>query len=40
MAGENPFDYLLALHKNPSQVTENPGNWLPWNFRQTITSPI
>jgi len=39
MAGENPFDYLLALHKNPSQVTENPGNWLPWNFRQTITSP-
>ena len=39
MAGENPFDYLLALHQNPSQVAENPENWLPWNFRQTLPSP-
>ena len=39
MVGENPFDYLLALHRNPSQVAENPENWLPWNFRQTILSP-
>ena len=39
MAGENPFDYLLALHRNPSQVAENPENWLPWNFRQAILSP-
>lgn len=39
MNGENPFEYLLALHKNPTQVAENPANWLPWNFRQTSPSP-
>jgi len=36
--GENPFDYLLALHKNPTNVAENPENWLPWNFRQALSS--
>ena len=39
MVKENPFDYLLALHKNPSRVAENPENWLPWNFRQAIPFP-
>jgi len=37
-AGENPFDYLLTLHKNPKNVAENPENWLPWNFRQALSS--
>ena len=38
MAGENPFNYLLAIHGNPSQVAANPESWLPWNFRHTIAS--
>ena len=38
MVGENPFNYLLAIHKNPSQVAANPESWLPWNFRHTIAS--
>jgi len=37
-AGENPFDYLPALHKNPTNVAENPENRLPWNFRQALSS--
>lgn len=36
MAGENPYEYLLAIHKNPAMVKANPGNWLPWNFSQNL----
>lgn len=36
---ENPFEYLVALQKNASAVTANPGRWLPWNFRQAIPTP-
>jgi len=39
MAHENPFDYLVALQKNASEVKENPEKWLPWNFRHSIPSP-
>jgi hypothetical protein len=39
MAQENPFDYLVALQKNASEVKENPAKWLPWNFRHAIPSP-
>jgi transposase len=38
MVGENPFQYLLAIHKNRSEVAANPENWLPWNFRQALPS--
>ncbi len=34
MNGENPYNYLLEIHKNPELVKANPENWLPWNFRQ------
>jgi len=37
--GVNPFDYLTALQRHASGVKANPGQWLPWNFNQTITSP-
>jgi transposase len=36
MNGENPYNYLLAIHKNPELVKVNPENWLPWNFRQNL----
>jgi len=36
MAGENPYEYLLAIHKNPAMVKANPENWLPWNFSQNL----
>jgi transposase len=38
MARENAFDYLVALQKNASAVAANPQKWLPWNFRQAISS--
>lgn len=36
LAGENPFDYLHAMLKNPDDVLESPEDWLPWNYRHTL----
>lgn len=35
---ENPFDYLVELQKNHALVEENPEEWMPWNYRQTLTT--
>lgn len=32
-AQTNAFEYLTALARNPQQVREHPGQWLPWNFQ-------
>jgi transposase len=34
--GENPFHYLTELLRHPKQVAENPAEWLPWNYRETL----
>ena len=36
LGGVNPFDYLVALQKNSSEVFKNPGNWMPWNYQAGI----
>lgn len=40
--GENPFDYMRAVVRNPEAVRADPGRWMPWTYRQTLgaaTSP-
>jgi len=32
----NPFDYLVALLRNHAFVEENPEEWLPWNYLETL----
>jgi hypothetical protein len=32
----NPFDYLLALVRHPKELLADPGQWLPWNYRETL----
>jgi hypothetical protein len=32
----NPFDYLVALQKHYRQVSQNPEQWLPWNYKAAI----
>jgi transposase len=32
----NPFDYLVELQRNHALVDENPEEWMPWNYRQTL----
>ena len=34
----NPLDYLTELERHSQQAAENPGNWMPWNFRQTLAA--
>lgn len=36
----NPFDYLVALQKNVSDLTKHPENWIPWNYQSQITSSL
>ena len=31
-SGANPFEYLLALARNPEAVAAHPSDWLPWNY--------
>ncbi len=33
-SGTNPFEYLLALARNPEVVAGHPSGWLPWNYRK------
>ena len=35
-AKANPFDYLTRIQENAIDVVNNPGNWLPWNYKETI----
>lgn len=37
-AGANVFDYLNALQEHASQVSQSPGDWLPWTYRSTLYS--
>ena len=32
----NPFDYLVALLRNPDRIQENPADWMPWNFHLAL----
>lgn len=36
LAGENPFDYLTELQKHAARVAQNPKDWMPWNYRETV----
>jgi transposase len=34
----NPFDYLTELERHAGKVSADPQNWMPWNYRETITA--
>jgi hypothetical protein len=36
LSGENAFDYLTELQRNPKRVRDAPGEWMPWNWRETL----
>lgn len=35
-AGENVYEYFLALQKHRERVKANAAAWLPWNYRETL----
>ena len=32
----NPFEYLTELQKHVNKVRDNPSQWMPWNYRETM----
>lgn len=32
----DPFDYLVMLLRHPQLIASAPGEWMPWNYRQTL----
>lgn len=36
LSGANPFDYLTKLQKHPLELSNQPANWLPWNYRRSL----
>ncbi len=36
----NPFDYLVALQRNSAEVIRVPRNWLPWQYKATVSEPF
>jgi hypothetical protein len=36
--GGNPFDYLTELQLHSSYVFKNPRQWMPWNYKSTISA--
>ena len=37
-AGQNGFEYLVALQDYAAHVRAHPENWLPWNYQQTLAA--
>jgi transposase len=36
LAGENPFDYLMALMRHANKLADSPERWFPWSYRTTL----
>lgn len=36
LCGANPFDYLTALQKHVTELSQSPDQWMPWNYRETL----
>jgi transposase len=35
--GANPVDYLTELQRHAAELKANPAEWMPWNYRTTLT---
>jgi len=34
----NALDYLTEVQRHAKAAAENPADWLPWTYRETLTS--
>ena len=34
--GVDPFPYLVALLRQHKGAAENPSQWMPWNYKETM----
>lgn len=40
LCGANPFDYLTEVQRHADEVAAAPGDWLPWNYRETLAAVV
>ena len=40
LCGANPFDYLTELDRHVKEAASNPGDWMPWNYRQNLVPTV
>jgi hypothetical protein len=38
LSGTNALDYLTKLQQHAEQAAVNPSNWMPWNYKDQMTS--
>ena len=38
LCGVNPFAYLTELDRHADDLSANPQQWMPWNYRPTLTA--
>jgi hypothetical protein len=38
LGGVNPFDYLTELERHAGELSANPQNWMPWNYREKLAA--
>jgi transposase len=36
LMGVNAFDYTTVLLRNADKLADDPGRWMPWNYKQTL----
>ena len=36
LSGVDPFGYLTELQRHSEDVSRNPADWMPWNYRETM----
>ena len=37
LCGANSFDYLTELQRHVQELAANPAEWMPWNYRETLS---
>jgi hypothetical protein len=37
LCGANSFDYLIELQRHAQELAAFPAEWMPWNYRETLT---
>jgi transposase len=40
LCGVNSFDYLAEAQRHAPEVAASPTDWMPWNYHETLASPL
>src|SRR5262245_38386205 len=40
LCGADPFDYLTVIQRHSTELSANPREWMPWNYRKPVENGI